>query len=171
MVAPEAQVELPSRYDEDRVVLLIRDPNWCFVWWEVAPISRARQGSAGLQPPLLRFYDVTGIDWDGHNHRDSFDVHVRDDLGSWYVEIRRPGASLVVDLGLRLADGSIVSVARSNRIDMPRSGPSPQIDPVWPLISGAPRWFEMSERDLRAPSSSDGSARQERPNETGDGAT
>lgn len=169
--APRAPAELPGRYDEDRVVLLIRDPNWCYVCWEVAPISRARLGAAGLGPPVVRFYEVTGVDWDGTNHLGSFDVSVHDDLGSWYVETQKPGASFVADLGLRRSDGSFASIARSNRVDMPRSGPSPRIDPAWPTIEGAPGWFEMSARDLYAPSSIERSERRSHADRMREGAS
>ncbi len=146
---------LPARYDEDRIVLLIRDPHWCFCWWELTPFSRAQLDAPTTVGARLRFYDVTSVEWDGRNHRAKFDLEVGQDVGSWYVELGRPGARFVAELGLLGHDGRWACVARSNRVDMPRAQASESVDSAWPMITSTPERFEMSAEDLKPSSSMD----------------
>ncbi|HZM16672.1 MAG TPA: DUF4912 domain-containing protein [Candidatus Krumholzibacteria bacterium] len=124
---------LPSRYGVDRLVLLVRDPHWSYAWWEVREdeVERARRDLAEPGRLVLRFYDVSAVDWDGRNHHSSFDIEVHDLAGNWYVELGRPGADFVAELGLRGADGRFLPLVRSNFVAMPRDAMSPQSDAHW----------------------------------------
>ncbi len=153
--APYESGPLPTRYNEDRVTLFVRDPHWCFAWWELTSVSRARLAVPPDRAPVLRFYDVTRLVWDGRNHHEARDIVVHTDVGDWYVELGRPGASFIAELGLRDDGGRFVAVARSNRVDMPRAGPSPDVDPAWPPIADDPR-LHLSEEALATLDSSAG---------------
>jgi uncharacterized protein len=54
--------ELPEGYGESRIVLMPRDPQWAYVYWDISNEHKEelrRQGGFRL---ALRFYDVTDVD-------------------------------------------------------------------------------------------------------------
>ncbi|MFQ5599904.1 MAG: DUF4912 domain-containing protein [Candidatus Krumholzibacteriia bacterium] len=134
--APAAAPGLPERYGEDRMVILVRDPYWAYVWWELtdARLDGARQELREPGQVVLRFYDVSLIDWDGSNHHETFDIDVTDTAGNWYVELAKPGASFCAELGLRATDGRFVPMVRSNTVTLPRDSLSPVVDEEWMVL-------------------------------------
>jgi hypothetical protein len=128
--------DLPTRYGVDRLVLLIRDPHWCYAWWEITDtcLHSGRQELAEPTQLTLRFYDISAIDWDGGNHHSVHDVEIHDAAGSWYVELGRPGAGFVAEVGWRAADGVFRPLVRSNPVALPRESMSPVVDENWMIL-------------------------------------
>lgn len=136
-VAPETHPtepvpELPERYHEDRLVLLVRDPWWAYAWWEITDETFA---SARTEAPsgrfVLRMYNVTNVAWNGTNHHASFDVEVHDSASSWFLDLAKPGDSFCAELGLLDAAGRFYAMVRSNAITLPPDRVSPVIDEEW----------------------------------------
>ncbi len=130
------QQELPSRYGRDMMVLAVRDPWWLYTYWEVKDstwnkfreelkeeFSRAKR--------VLRVYDVSNILFNGFNANKFFDIEVREDALSWYIDIAVPGRSWCVDFGLLLPDGRFITILRSNVVETPLDGPSWITDEEW----------------------------------------
>ena len=134
--ATTPEPEWRARYGVDRLVLLVRDPYWTYAWWEVTAgnVERVQREVGTAAALVLRFYDVSAIDWDGRNHHDTFDIEVQDSAGNWYVELGRPGASWVAELGMRAADGRFVALVRSNFVTLPRDGMSSVVDEEWMVL-------------------------------------
>jgi len=128
--------ELASRYNEDVLVLQIRDPWWAHTYWDVSS-----QTSARLRKELshdfdrsrwvLRSYDVSYINFDGTNAHRFFDTSIDVDARNWYLNFGAPGTSWCVDLGLVLSDGRFITVIRSNIVSLPLDGPSWVTDEEW----------------------------------------
>jgi len=128
--------ELPSLYDQDRIVLQVRDPHWLHAYWELR-----NQTVEGLKAKLgnefhrarkvLRVYDVTSIVFNGSNANRFFDITINDFANSWYINAAGPGRSWCVDLGLILADGRFITILRSNVVQTPLDGPSWVTDEEW----------------------------------------
>ncbi len=133
--APDAP-ELPQRYGLDRLVLLVRDPYWGYAWWELTQerLHAGRRQLGEPAPVVVRFYDVSEIDWDGSNHHHSFDIEVQDTAGNWFVELGRPGATWIAELGVRAADGRFLALVRSNAVTLPRDGMSSVVDEEWMVL-------------------------------------
>ncbi len=130
------QGELPGRYDEDVLVLQIRDPWWAHSYWDVnqATLARLKQdvGPAwGGCRWILRAYDISFINFDGTNAHRFFDTEVDLDARNWYLNFGSPGTSWCADLGVLLADGRFITVVRSNTIMLPLDGPSWVTDEEW----------------------------------------
>jgi hypothetical protein len=145
--APDTGPELPARYGLDRLVLLVRDPFWTYVWWELTEQRlQTGRGALGAHGELvLRFYDVSALEWDGRNHHGSFDIEVHDAAGNWYVELGKPGASYIAELGVRAADGRFVALVRSNTVTLPRDGMSSVVDEEWMVLEeDYRRLFELA---------------------------
>lgn len=141
---------LPQGYGIERLVLLVRDPHWSYAWWELtsAQVERAQRELGGAAQLVLRFYDVSAIDWDGTNHHGAFDIEVHDLAGNWYVELGRPGAAFVAEIGLRGADGRFVALVRSNFVSMPLDSMSSVADEQWMIREEEyRRMFDLSGGD------------------------
>jgi len=125
--------ELPERYGEDRLVLLVRDPWWAYAWWEVtdATFAHTRKEAGDAARFVLRVYNVSGVDWDGTNHVSHFDIDVHDAAGNWFLELARPGESFIAELGLVDGAGRFRAMVRSNGITLPPDRVSPVIDEEW----------------------------------------
>ncbi|MGA2192124.1 MAG: DUF4912 domain-containing protein [Nitrospirota bacterium] len=137
---PEAGIILPSElpyyYDEDRIVLLMRDPYWAYSYWEVTQkkleMERGYLGEGGRDAYLaLRLYDVTDIIFNGANDHGHYDIGIYDRIGNWYINTGMPGRSFVVDLGLKTQDGRFITLARSNVAKAPADAASSITDEEW----------------------------------------
>lgn len=130
-----AGFELPSRYGKNKLVLLVRDPWWIYGYWEVTPerekqVLREMLG-LGLQKDktVLRVYDVTGTSVSRANA--SFDIELNFFADNWYIDVGKPDADWVAELGLRAANGRFFPLVRSNTVRTPRFGLSDVWDEEW----------------------------------------
>ena len=129
--------ELPSQYDQDRLVLQVRDPWWIYAYWEVRNHTleeiKAKIGEHVFYQAkrILRAYDVTSIIFNGSNANRFFDIQISEYANSWYIDIGGAGRSWCVDLGLLLTDGRFITILRSNVVQTPLDGPSWITDEEW----------------------------------------
>lgn len=128
--------DLPSQYDKDRMVLLVRDTRWLHTYWEVrgetiGKLKNELSQEFHRSKRLLRVYDVTDIIFNGGNANRFFDIEVNDFANNWYIDIGTPGRSWCVDYGLLLSDGRFVTILRSNTVQTPMEGPSWITDEEW----------------------------------------
>jgi len=134
--APREPLELPQTYGETRIVLLVRDPYWIHVYWDVArdDLLRARQVLGrewSRARSILRVYDVTGVEFDGSNANAQFDVEISGGSNNWYINTGVPNRTYCVEIGLVSPSGRFVALARSNRATTPRDAPSEVTDVEW----------------------------------------
>ena len=71
--------ELPWGYGENRITVIVRDPDSAYLYWEIddegIAAARSRLGPAGTRGWCnLRIYDTTGREFDGTNANDYFDL-------------------------------------------------------------------------------------------------
>ena len=137
--------ELPWGYGENRITAIVRDPDSAYVYWEITDEgiagARKRLGPAGADGWCnLRVYDTTGRDFDGTNANHYFDVRVDRADREHYFMIRRPTATMHVEIGIKTHEGFFQAIARSGRAEFPRSWPSPNGSVDWMTVTsdGAP---------------------------------
>ncbi|MCX5669485.1 MAG: DUF4912 domain-containing protein [Candidatus Omnitrophica bacterium] len=128
--------ELPSFYDQDKIILQVRDPRWLHTYWELRDQTigglKSKFGDDFYRAKrVLRVYDVTNILFNGFNANRFFDIQINDFANSWYVDTAGPGRAWCVDLGLMLADGRFITILRSNLVRTPLDGPSWVTDEEW----------------------------------------
>jgi hypothetical protein len=132
---PEFRLEsgdLPESYDQTRVVALPIHPYLVHVYWEVTRQDLEKVKKPGRDPdrqvqPCLRFYDVTGVHFDGANAHSSFDIDIDLGAGNWYVHLWSANKSYCVDLGLRTFEGVFLFLARSNIVQTAPDRPSTNV--------------------------------------------
>lgn len=121
----------PGNYEKDHVVVLVRDPEWLFAYWETTATKQYEfsQEYGDLwqrSTPTLRVYDVTD-----NPQGDFFDITVDDFTNNWYIHVGKPNHTFFVDLGRILPDGRFYYIARSNTVTTPSNSFSDEIDPNW----------------------------------------
>jgi hypothetical protein len=137
---PEPQ--LPRGYGVDRLALMVRDPHWLFAYWEITATKQDEfirtygPEAWSSTHPVLRVYDITGVDFNGNNARDFFDIRLDDDIENWHIEVREPDHSFCVDLGRMFQDGRFITLLRSNIAHTPRATLSNRLDEEWMWIEG-----------------------------------
>jgi|GEM_PF-1234589 len=138
--APPPYDELPMTYGDNKIVLMVRDPEWLFAYWEIndqAKVDFARQyGSRGWEQsqPLVRVYDTTGVVYDGTNANKTLDIPINDNALSWHIHVGEPNRTYFAELG-RLISNHFVPLARSNFVVTPRNRISDLIDEEWMMIT------------------------------------
>ena len=131
---------------ESRVRLLPVDPYLIHAYWQIMDedleTARNQLDSASARVrPVLRFYDITYISFDGKNAHGFFDVEIELAARSWYIHLWSPEKSYCADLGLKTPEGRFVMLVRSNVTHTP---------PAWPSI-------REGERDMRVSPEPEGS--------------
>jgi len=129
---------LPDLGKEDRLVLMAVDPYLVFAYWNLTPdrieAAQALFGKDELDTHVLRFHDTTGVEFDGVNCGNSFDVRIHLDAGKWYVRMWSPERRYCADIGLRGKDGRLVALVRSNLIETPAAWPHVKVDETAALV-------------------------------------
>ncbi|MFH1281900.1 MAG: DUF4912 domain-containing protein [Candidatus Omnitrophota bacterium] len=128
--------ELPSTYDQDKIILQVRDPRWLHAYWELRNQTlenlKSNLGEDFYRAKkVLRVYDVTSIIFNGTNANSFFDITINGYANSWYIDTNGPGRSWCLDLGLMLPNGKFITILRSNVVQTPIDGPSWITDEEW----------------------------------------
>ena len=131
--------ELPDAYGDNRIVLIVRDPEWLFTYWELRKdvIDSAWNTLIPLADwakTILRVYDVTDIIFNGYNAHKYFDIEVTDGARSWHIHAGEPNRSFCVDIGFLAPDRTFRVLSRSNIVRTPRMGVSEVVDEEWMSI-------------------------------------
>ena len=152
---PKELTELPSSYGQTRLTLMGIDPFWIHAYWEVTPHDReaamARLGTERVSVHwVLRFYDVTYIDFDGTNAHGYFDQPVDLAANNWYVNLWSSEKTYCADIGARAPSGRFEPACRSNFVHTPRADESPHYRPEWLHVEGV---FDKVERATLSPPS------------------
>ena len=117
--------------EANRLTLLEIDPWRLHAYWTVAETDFAAAKASLPGDPedatlVLRFTDLSprtnGTPPHGH-----FDIEVEQASNNWYIDLWRDAKHYAAALGWRGADGTFVSLARSNEVVTPRGGPSPEL--------------------------------------------
>jgi len=154
-IEPQYPIEsrdLPREYGDTNLTLLIRDPWWAFIYWEISDKVREEHGlPRGHSKRLkIRVYDITDGKQNGF-----FDVYVHDYTTNWYINLPLPNRRYYAELILE-ENGKDISIVRSNEANSPRISISQETDiewmtPDWAKIYAASAGFRekgLSEKEL-----------------------
>jgi len=134
--------EIPWQYGADRMVLMVRDPNWLFAYWEITAAKQDEfsqqygESAWSLSRPVLRVYDVTGVEFNGNNANNYIDFTISDYVDNWHLDVSRPNSTFCVDVGRVFPDGRFVTLLRSNIVHTPSMEVSNLVDEEWMWIEG-----------------------------------
>jgi len=127
----EPTAVLPENYEDNRLVMLIRDPYWVHLFWEIQPWKVEE----GLRTLNRRQDEVSWIlrviDSGGARGGYPMDVGIDPSARSWYLQLSPPGASFHTQIGLIDREGRFTPLAVSNTVTLPVDGPSDIVDERW----------------------------------------
>jgi WD40 repeat protein len=116
--------ELPDGYGESRIVLLPRDPQMAYAYWDVPREHREEVRRQGGQRFALRFYDVTDIDLNQQNPH-SLQQYDADEMArDWYIPVPVSDRDYIAEVGYVTGDGHWLMLARSLPVHIPPVYPS-----------------------------------------------
>jgi len=122
-VFEEERFLFPDTYGVDRVRLLVKDPEWLFAYWDVSAHAvdalRRELGERGLALTrlTLRITDP--------GHGGTSIILLPYGARAWYVHADKASRSYRALLGWTLPSGVFRTLAESNLVSTPRTGPSP----------------------------------------------
>lgn len=120
--------DLPEGYGESRIVLMPRDPQWAYTYWDVPNEHKEALRSQGGQQLALRIYDVTDISFQFQSPH-SVQEYPSDELArEWYLPIPVSDRDYVAEIGYRCADGRWLVLASSAPVRVPPVYPSDWIE-------------------------------------------
>lgn len=131
---------------KDRLVVMVRDPYWLHVCWEItsASVDRARsalgQDWHGSTPTLrlIRLQD------DGGSELEKC-IEIHGGVSNWYVDVADPPSTYRVEIGYLAMRGEYYCLARSNTVTTPLPGSAEVVDGNWSDVAeNADRIFAMS---------------------------
>ncbi|NDJ18068.1 DUF4912 domain-containing protein [Myxacorys almedinensis] len=124
----EGLADLPTGYGESRIVLMPRDPQWAYSYWDVPNDHREAARTQGGQRLALRLYDVTDVNLD-HQSPHSLQQYDCEELArDWYVPIPVSDRDYLVEIGYLTTDGRWLMLARSAPVSIPPVYPSDWFD-------------------------------------------
>lgn len=134
--------EPPDGYGLDDCGLLIKDPWWAFVYWEVteAGLAAARiqlGPSAQGARLVLRLFSSPPPIPRGQAKREMRDVELKSHLGRRYVAVPQSGAQLRAAVGLLSVEGYFAPIAHSALQRVPPDGPCPELGTSWLTVQPA----------------------------------
>ncbi|MEH1938301.1 MAG: DUF4912 domain-containing protein [Nostoc sp.] len=131
----EGLADLPSGYGDSRIVLLPRDPQWAYTYWDVPNEHKEELRRQGGQQLALRIYDVTDINIE-YQSPHSIQEYPADELArEWYIPVPVSDRDYVIDIGYRAADGRWLVLARSTKVHIPPVYPSDWIEDVFITVN------------------------------------
>ena len=131
----EGIADLPGGYGESRIVLMPRDPQWAYTYWDIPSEHKEELRHQGGQQLALRIYDVTDINLE-YQSPHSIQEYPCDELArEWYLPMPVSDRDYVVDIGYRCADGRWLVLARSAPVHVPPVYPSDWIEDQFITVS------------------------------------
>jgi uncharacterized protein len=131
----EGLADLPAGYGDSRIVLLPRDPQWAYTYWDIPNDHKEELRRQGGQQLALRIYDVTDINIE-YQSPHSLQEYPADELArEWYIPVPVSDRDYVIDIGYRAVDGRWLILARSARVHIPPVYPSDWIEDVFVTVN------------------------------------
>lgn len=125
---------------KDRLVVMVRDPYWLQVHWELSRNGVERAQAALAQEwhtvkPILRLVEATDGGTTSAVETPIRDIEIHGGVNNWYVDVPEPPKSFRVDIGYLTTSGRFYVLARSNVVTTPRAGSKDDIDQNWSDIA------------------------------------
>ncbi len=131
----EGLADLPAGYGESRIVLMPRDPQWAYTYWDIPNGHKEDSRRQGGQQLALRIYDVTEINLE-YQSPHSIQEYPCDELArEWYLPLPVSDRDYIVDIGYRCADGRWLVLARSAPVHVPPVYPSDWIEDYFVTVN------------------------------------
>ena len=127
--------DLPGGYGESRIVLMPRDPQWAYAYWDIPGPHKEEMRRQGGVRLALRFYDVTDININSVAPHSLQQYECDEMAREWFLPIPVSDRDYIAELGYIAADGRWLLMARSAPIHVPPVYPSEWIEDHFATVS------------------------------------
>lgn len=115
---------LPDGYGESRIVLMPRDPQWAYAYWDTPHTHKENLRNQGGERLALRLYDVTDVDLAHQSPHGMQQFDCEEMARQWYLQIPVSDRDYRVEIGYLASDGRWLVLATSNTVRIPPVYPS-----------------------------------------------
>lgn len=122
-MANNISFDIPSGYNDNKIVLMVRDPLTIYSYWEISrEVKDSTLGNIrkeGLFPSkiILRLYDLTEIE--SLKYKAVRDFELEEWTDNWYIDAGGEGKNWMAEIGILCANERFFCLARSNVVTMP----------------------------------------------------
>lgn len=127
--------DLPGGYGESRIVLLPRDPQWAYAYWDIPNEHKQQLRSQGGSRLALRFYDVTDINIDSQRPHSLQQYECGEVAREWYLPVPVSDREYTVEIGYVCDDGRWLLLSRSAPVRVPPVYPSDWVEDQFLTVS------------------------------------
>jgi uncharacterized protein len=125
---------------KDRLVVMVRDPFWLHVYWELdrRSINRARVSMNQhwhASRPILRLFQVLREGTIVAARKIDRDIEIHGGVNNWYIDVRDPPKTFQLEIGYLSAEGRFFGLARSNVVTTPEAGKENSFDKNWSEVA------------------------------------
>ncbi len=121
----DEDLDLPLRYNETGITLLLRDPSWVFCYWDLADQkARSMAADSSFAGLFLRVVELNSREWSEAEVRDFFDIPVTFNDFRRYINLPCQDSFYCIELRAVFGEDSFL-VSRSNVIENTREYPAP----------------------------------------------
>lgn len=114
-------VQFPDSYNEDKIVLLPRDPAWAFCYWSISSSTFDSLKTRGAQKLKLMIYKKENEELIAEFYPEFY-------VKNWYIPVPEPDTLYYAKLGAITPTGEYLHIMESNVIKIPPASPSTIID-------------------------------------------
>ena len=144
--------DLPGGYGESRIVLLPRDPQWAYAYWDIPNEHKQELRNQGGSRLALRFYDVTDIDINTQSPHSLQQYECGEVTREWYLPIPVSDRDYSIEVGYICDDGRWLMLSRSAAVRIPPVYPSDWIEDKFVTVSWDAELRSHSVASLVSPS-------------------
>ncbi|HLP40620.1 MAG TPA: DUF4912 domain-containing protein [Fibrobacteria bacterium] len=118
---PDVAPELPGQYHQDKLVLMPKDPEYMFCYWELTPTLIDDKSREKI--PEGNYRETLKINWESRSlFEPNFTfIPVFFWARKWYFGVPQVGQRYQVELGWLSDTGHFISIIRSNLSELPES--------------------------------------------------
>jgi uncharacterized protein len=120
--------DLPGGYGESRIVLLPRDPQWAYAYWDIPNEHKQELRNQGGSRLVLRFYDVTDIDINTQGPHSLQQYECGEIAREWYLPVPVSDRDYTVEIGYVCNDGRWLVLSRAASVRIPPVYPSDWVE-------------------------------------------
>lgn len=121
-ITRETGYYLPLNYNDNKIILLVRDPYCLFVYWEISNdkrenfINQFGYDAWNNSKPVLKITNVTlsTVEY----------LEINDFTSNWYINVNNPNCIFNVEIGRFVSSDFFIQLATSNSVHTPSSKPS-----------------------------------------------
>ncbi|OGO81020.1 MAG: hypothetical protein A2Y21_07695 [Clostridiales bacterium GWC2_40_7] len=109
--------DLPLEYEQDCINLLVRDPHWVYVYWDISKSRKdllVREFGNEFMSKSVPVLKITNI-----SKNQSFFVRINEFSTDWYVNVADTNCIYVAEIGRKVTDNFFISILNSNSVLTP----------------------------------------------------